>query len=46
MIGRGELAEIFGTVLVGAGVAIAFGYVAAVLTWPSVRRVLRKGVRW
>lgn len=38
MISRGDLAEIFGTVLAGIAVAVAFGYVLAVLTWPSVRR--------
>lgn len=42
----GMLAEIFGTVLAGIGVAVTFGYVAAVLTWPSVRRLGKRLVRW
>ncbi|MFI0372673.1 hypothetical protein ACH35V_32840 [Actinomadura sp. 1N219] len=45
MISRGHLAEVFGTVVLGLAVAVAFGYVAAVLTWPSVRRVLNRGLR-
>lgn len=42
---RGVLAEIFGTVLFAGGVAVGFGYALAVLTWPSVRRLLKKGTR-
>lgn len=45
MISRDVLAGIFGATLLGVGAAVAFGYGLAVLTWPSVRRVLKKGVR-
>lgn len=42
---RAVLAEMLGTVLFASGVAVGFGYVLAVLTWPSVRRLLKKGAR-
>ncbi|MFA1550792.1 hypothetical protein [Actinomadura chokoriensis] len=35
-LSRDVLAEVFGTVLLGSASAAGFGYVLAVLTWPSI----------